>query len=231
MCGFKQKIWFRMPVLTTMMFIIVLLISVSSLAKEKESTVLKSTVLIWGDSLSAAYGIPIEKGWVQLLQNELPALKIINGSLSGETTQGGLNRLAAALKTHTPDIVLIELGANDGLRGLPIATLHSNLTRMIHAIKARQAKVIIAEMKIPLNYGLNYTQQFEKTFHQLAKTHDVVLIPFMLENIANNYELMQEDGLHPTAEAQTLILKQVKPIIEQILKKNQALSTSKQTTP
>lgn len=213
---------FYMPILTAVMFIMVFLASVSSVAKEKPST-----LLIWGDSLSAAYGMPIEKGWVQLLQHELAALKIINGSISGETTQGGLNRLPAALKTHKPDIVLIELGANDGLRGLPIATLHGNLTHMINAVKASQADVIIAEMKIPPNYGLSYTQKFEQTFQQLATTHEVVLIPFMLENIANNYALMQADGLHPTAEAQALILKQVKPVIEQVLKQKQGLSTSK----
>jgi len=212
-----SKTFFRITALTAMLFIMVFLISVSSVAKEKSSQNI-STLLIWGDSLSAAYGIPIEKGWVQLLQKESPTLDIINGSISGETTQGGLNRLPAALKTYSPDIVLIALGANDGLRGLPIATMKSNLSHMMSAIKASHAKVVLAEMKIPLNYGAAYTRQFETIFHNLAKVHNAVLIPFILENIANNYDLMQEDGLHPTAEAQTLILKQVKPVIDQLLK-------------
>jgi len=201
-----------MKLLIKALFTMVILIGVSSAASQKPIT-----VLIWGDSLSAAYGIPIEKGWVQLLQNKRPELNVINGSVSGETTQGGLSRLPASLKTHTPDIVLIELGANDGLRGLPIKTMQDNLTKMLKAIQLSKAEVLIAGMKIPPNYGLEYARQFEMSFPNIAKTYDAVFIPFLLENIISNDALMQEDNLHPTAEAQPIILKQVYPVLKTLL--------------
>jgi acyl-CoA thioesterase-1 len=202
----------RMKLLLKALFTMVILMGVSSAAQQKPTT-----LLIWGDSLSAAYGMPVEKGWVQLLQNKHPTLNIINASISGETTQGGLSRLPAALKTHTPDIVLIELGANDGLRGLPIKTMQNNLTQMIAMIQASKAKVVIAGMKIPPNYGLKYAQQFETSFQHLAKAYDAAFIPFLLENIISNDALMQDDNLHPTAAAQPIILKHVDTVIEMLL--------------
>jgi acyl-CoA thioesterase-1 len=202
----------RMKLLLKALFTMVILMGVSSAAQQKPTT-----LLIWGDSLSAAYGMPVEKGWVQLLQNKHPTLNIINASISGETTQGGLSRLPAALKTHTPDIVLIELGANDGLRGLPIKTMQNNLTQMIAMIQASKAKVVIAGMKIPPNYGLKYAQQFETSFQDLAKTYNAAFIPFLLENIISNDALMQDDNLHPTAAAQPIILKHVDTVIEMLL--------------
>jgi acyl-CoA thioesterase-1 len=202
----------RMKLLLKALFTMVILMGVSSAAQQKPTT-----LLIWGDSLSAAYGMPVEKGWVQLLQNKHPTLNIINASISGETTQGGLSRLPAALKTHTPDIVLIELGANDGLRGLPIKTMQNNLTQMIAMIQASKAKVVIAGMKIPPNYGLKYAQQFETSLQDLAKTYNAAFIPFLLENIISNDALMQDDNLHPTAAAQPIILKHVDTVIEMLL--------------
>jgi acyl-CoA thioesterase-1 len=172
-----------------------------------------ATLLIWGDSLSAAYGIPVEKGWVSLLQKKYKNIKVINGSISGETTQGGLTRLPKALKLHQPNIVLIELGANDGLRGLSIKNMRSNLTAMIDAIQATCAKLILAGMKIPPNYGMKYTQQFTNTYVDLAKIYKTALIPFFLAGIADKFELVQADGLHPTAEAQVIILENLDALV------------------
>lgn len=191
---------------------IVMFLSVSSSAKEKQTT-----LLIWGDSLSAAYGMSVDKGWVHLLQEEYKNLRVVNGSISGETTRGGLSRLPEALATHSPDIVLIELGANDGLRGLSIDAMNKNLTAMIEAIQVTKAKIIIAPMKIPPNYGLQYTQRFEETFEVLAKSHKLTLTEFFLKDIAEDFELMQVDGLHPTVEAQPIILDNVRPAIESVL--------------
>ena len=197
---------------TITLFIMVLLFSVSSFAKDKPAP----TLLVWGDSLSAAYGIPVDKGWVSLLQEKYKNIKVVNGSISGETTQGGLNRLPDALKKYKPNIVLIELGANDGLRGFPIKVMRSNLKSMIEVAQKTGASVILAGMKIPPNYGFKYTQLFEKTYVELSEEYKTSLIPFLLEGIADKYELVQADGLHPTAEAQVIILENVQKFIEEV---------------
>lgn len=200
---------------TMSVFIMVLLFSVSSFAKDKPNT----TLLVWGDSLSAAYGIPVEKGWVSLLQDKYPDLYVVNGSISGETTQGGLNRLPQALEKHKPNIVLIELGANDGLRGFPMKTMRKNLQEMIELAQKKGAKIILAGMKIPPNYGVKYTQLFENSYSELAEKYDVALIPFLLDKIADKFELVQPDGLHPTAAAQVIILENVEEFVEGALVK------------
>lgn len=177
------------------------------------------TVLVWGDSLSAAYGIPVEKGWVSLLQAKLgDAYKVINGSISGETTDGGLTRLPDALRTHQPQFVLIELGANDGLRGLPVGRMQDNLDKMIKLVGEAKAKTVLIGIKLPPNYGMAYTEQFDKVYADLASQYSLPLIPFLLEGVALDYKLMQEDGLHPTAEAQPLILEHVWKTLEPALK-------------
>jgi acyl-CoA thioesterase-1 len=191
---------------------LILLSNTAAFAKQKPTT-----LLIWGDSLSAAYGIPVEKGWVSLFQKKYKNINVINGSISGETTQGGLTRLTKALKPHKPNIVLIELGANDGLRGLPIKTIRSNLTSMIKAVQKTGAKVILAGMKIPPNYGMRYTQQFANIYVDLAKTYKTSLIPFFLEGIADRFELVQADGLHPTAEAQLIILENINIVMKDVI--------------
>lgn len=190
-------------------FVILLFFSPFSVAKEKSIT-----LLIWGDSLSVAYNMPIEKGWVHLLQAESKQLTIINGSISGETTQGGLTRLARALKQYSPDKIILELGANDGLRGVPIKTMRHNLAKMIESSQASGAKVILAGMKIPPNYGVKYTQSFEQSYLDLSKQYKLTLIPFFLAGIADKFELLQADGLHPTAEAQHIILSNVLPFLK-----------------
>lgn len=170
------------------------------------------TILVWGDSLSAAYGISIQDGWVNLLQNKLgDDIKIINGSISGETTQGGLSRLPAALKTHQPDYIILELGANDGLRGISPQITKNNLKQMIQLAQSNNARVMLLGMKIPPNFGPAYSKKFEQQFSELAKEYDLPFIPFFLEKIIGNLEFFQSDELHPTAKAQPLILDVILP--------------------
>jgi acyl-CoA thioesterase I len=169
-------------------------------------------MLVLGDSLSAAYGIDPDQGWVTLLQQELTKkypIQIINASVSGETSSGGLARLPALLKEHQPKIVIIELGANDGLRGLPLKILEENLQAMIEVSRTQGAEVVLAGMQIPPNYGPRYTLQFKELFPAIAEKNSLQLIPFLLEGVAGNNQLIQEDGLHPTADAQPLIMNNV----------------------
>jgi acyl-CoA thioesterase-1 len=175
-------------------------------------------MLVYGDSLSAAYGIPREQGWVTLLQQRLQKQgyphQVVNASISGETTSGGLSRIQAALDQHKPDIVLLELGANDGLRGLPVAAMQKNLTAMIEASQKAGAEVLLIGIMIPPNYGSAYTRQFSESFPTLAKRYKLPLIPFLLEGVAGKRDLTLDDGLHPTASAQSLILENVWKVLE-----------------
>jgi acyl-CoA thioesterase-1 len=181
------------------------------------------SIIVFGDSLSAAYGIPQHEGWVALLQQRLSQQKInyqvVNASISGETTSGGLSRFANMLKQQKPNIVLIELGANDGLRGLSAVETRNNLQAMILQAKKHGAKVLLIGMKIPPNYGLKYSRQFSENYQTLAKKHDAALVPFLLEGVAGKPDLMQADGLHPTAAAQPKILENIWPILVKILQK------------
>ncbi|MCC5873877.1 MAG: arylesterase [Gammaproteobacteria bacterium] len=179
------------------------------------------TILVVGDSISAAYGMDTEEGWVRLLQQRLqhfdPAFAVVNMSLSGETTGGGLARLPDALRRHAPDIVVIELGGNDGLRGYPIDRIHANLSRMVTASLESGADVLLVGMHIPPNYGQRYVDAFHGIFHDLAAEHDVPLVPFLLEGVATDETLMQRDGIHPTAAAQPLLLDNLWPELEPML--------------
>lgn len=178
-----------------------------------------TTLLVWGDSLSAAYGIPLEKGWVALLQTQLGKdYNIVNGSISGETSSGGLTRLPDALKANQPAYVLIELGANDGLRGIALDTMRSNLEQMIKLTQAANAKVVLIGIKLPPNYGVTFTDKFEATYSDLAKQYNLPLVPFLLEGVADNWDFMQADGLHPTVEAQPKVLENVWKVLEGVLK-------------
>lgn len=180
------------------------------------------TVLVVGDSLSAAYNMPVENGWVALLDKRLNQLTgshdVINASISGDTTSGGLSRLPQALASNQPDIVILALGANDGLRALSLSTLKQNLTEMIELSKAQGSKVLLAGMLLPPNYGPYYTNQFKAIYEELATNHDLPLIPFLLKNIGGVETLIQKDGLHPNAQAQPLILDNVWPYLEPLLK-------------
>ncbi|WP_240470580.1 arylesterase [Halomonas halocynthiae] len=176
------------------------------------------TVLVMGDSLSAAYGIEQDAGWVSLLQTRLNGKAVIvNASISGETTSGGIARLPEQLRQHTPDIVLIELGGNDGLRGLPPSQMRNNLRSMIETSQAANAQVLLIGIDIPPNYGDAYRSAFTRTYNALADEYDLTLVPFLLEGVALEPELMQSDGIHPTAEAQPRLLETVWPALELLL--------------
>ena len=170
-----------------------------------------NNILVFGDSLSAAYGIPIEKSWVNLLQQELgrshPNFSVVNASLSGETTLGGKQRIAKVLQQFRPAIVILELGANDGLRGYRVADMERNLSGIIEQAKSTGAKVLLVGMKLPPNYGAAYTTQFADIYPRLAKKHGIKLLPFLLEGITS--EQFQADNLHPTASAQEKIFRTV----------------------
>ncbi|MGI9309226.1 MAG: arylesterase [Gammaproteobacteria bacterium] len=171
------------------------------------------TLLVLGDSLSAGYGVELQDTWVSLLQNRLTkqgyGYRVINASISGDTTGGGLRRLPRALKKHEPAIVLIELGGNDGLRGTPIATMRSNLAEMIEMAQAGGAQVILAGMQMPPNYGKAYTQEFADAYPELADEYQVALIEFFLKNVALDPAMMQPDLIHPSTKAQPLLLENV----------------------
>ena len=181
------------------------------------------TIVVFGDSLSAAYNIKQDEGWVALLQQRLNKNKynyqVVNASISGETTSGGLSRFAGMLKMQKPNIVILELGANDGLRGLSARDTFINLDAMIQQAKAKNATVLLLGMKIPPNYGLKYSKLFSDNFIQLAKKHQLKLVPFFLDGVAGKPELMQADGLHPTAAAQPKLLDNVWPILINTIKK------------
>lgn len=178
-------------------------------------------LLVFGDSLSAAYRMNEEDGWVALLQQRLDdqavPLQVVNGSVSGETTAGGLARLPAMLDARQPDIVILELGGNDGLRGLPVTSIRQNLERMIQMSQQAGAQVILAGIQIPPNYGPRYTRPFYALYEELANEYDLVLIPFLLDGIAEDPALMQDDGIHPTAEAQPMIVDIVWPVLQGLL--------------
>lgn len=178
------------------------------------------SLLVMGDSLSAAYGIEREEGWVNLLADRLEGeVQVINASISGETTSGGLQRFADILGQQQPDIVLIELGGNDGLRGLSPNQMQANLATMIEQSQEVDARVLLLGIDIPPNYGQAYRDAFTGVFHSLAEEYDVPLVPFLLEDIALNDALMQSDGIHPTADAQPIILDNVWPALEPLLEK------------
>ncbi|WP_434940665.1 arylesterase [Shewanella sp. HL-SH8] len=183
------------------------------------STSYAATILILGDSLSAGYGMEEGQGWVQLLGNELPEHDIINGSVSGETSAGGARRLPSLLESEQFDLVVIELGGNDGLRGFPPAQLKSNLTKIIELSQQAGAEVLLTEVMVPPNYGPRYSKMFNDVFSQLAEDYDIGLIPFFMQQIAPNPALMQRDGIHPNVEAQPVITQWMKPWIIETLKK------------
>lgn len=177
-------------------------------------------LLVLGDSLSAAYGIEVQQGWVSLLEQRVAAKyphKIINASVSGETTGGGLARLPALLEQHKPELVIVELGGNDGLRGYPLNTMKQQLARIIETSRTAGAQVLLVGMQIPPNYGPRYTNQFRDTYTELARQYDLPLVEFLLAEVALNTKLMQKDGIHPTAEAQEKILDNVWPVLQPLL--------------
>ena len=181
----------------------------------------EETLLILGDSISAGYGINQKDNWVSELQtkfeNDGTSIKLINSSVSGDTTSGGLQRLRRDLQKFDPDYVLIELGGNDALRGYPIKRIKDNLQTMIALIKNNNSKALLMQIRIPPNYGQKYTLAFERIYLELAASEEIYFLPFMLENVGLNPDLMQPDGIHPNAKAQTLIAKDMKKNLDNLL--------------
>ncbi|MBS0287215.1 MAG: arylesterase [Proteobacteria bacterium] len=181
-------------------------------------------LLVVGDSLSAAYQIPPEDGWVSLLENKLkktyPNIKVVNSSTVGDTTGKSLEYLPDLLNTHHPDIVILELGGNDGLRGLSVQSIRDNLSKMIELSLNAKAKVLLIGIRLPPNYGKAYTEKFYENYSQLAQQYHIALAPFLLENVALNPKLLFEDRIHPTREAQPILVDNVYPYLVPLLPAN-----------
>jgi acyl-CoA thioesterase-1 len=197
-----------------MWFAMLLAVSGAAFCAEK-------SILVFGDSLSAAYGIAQARGWVALLGERLmrehPDYSVVNASLSGDTSSGGASRIDKSLQQHKPAVLVVELGANDGLRGLPIAQMKQNLGRIIEQGQKAGARVLLLGMKLPPNYGPEYTEAFESAYGELAKRHKVALVPFLLEDFATKPDLFQPDRIHPTEAAQPLMLERVWKALEPLL--------------
>src|SRR5688572_26033270 len=180
-----------------------------------------ATILVFGDSLAAGYGLPREQGWVHLLEQRLRAekfdYKVVNASISGETTLGGRNRIDAALKTHRPALVILELGANDGLRGATPESIRRNLEAISDACRRANARVLLVGIRLPPNYGLPYAEKFQGIFSEVSRSRKLPLVPFLLNGFSDNRELFQSDGIHPSAAAQPLMLdtvwKELRPLL------------------
>jgi acyl-CoA thioesterase-1 len=180
------------------------------------------TILVVGDSLSAGYGLGQGQSWPSLLEKRLREARldysVVNASISGDTTAGGRSRIDFALEQAKPAVVIIALGGNDGLRGLPVAALRDNLAAMLQAAQARKARIVLAGMKLPPNYGPDYTRAFEQSYAELARRHKAALVPFLLEGIAERRDLFQSDNIHPTAAAQPVILENVWKVLRPLLR-------------
>ena len=206
--------------------IVTALVALPAFAKLTNSGLINpgtQTIVVLGDSLSAGYGIGQNQGWVMLLQARLTQQKlpyqVVNASISGETTSGGLARFSEMLATHKPSIVILELGANDGLRGLPVSDMRNNLNKMILQAKVANTKLLLVGMRVPPNYGQKYSRDFSASYTILAKQHKIKLVPFLLDGVAGKSSLIQDDGLHPKAAAQLTLLENVWPKIRKIVKR------------
>lgn len=179
------------------------------------------TILVFGDSLSAGYGMPTDAGWVSLLtqrvQSKFAEYQIINASISGETTLGGRNRIRQALQQHRPDLIILELGANDGLRGASIKSIHDNLANIIEICQQNNTLVLLIGMQLPPNYGITYTKKFQAVFTQLAENYQIKLIPFLLAGFGDKHEFFQADGIHPNEMAQHKIVENIWEVLQTML--------------
>jgi acyl-CoA thioesterase-1 len=206
-----------------LLFLCLNLLGVSSLTQAETGTTTPPVILVFGDSLSAAHGIAVADGWVALLSSRLKTQayphQVINESISGETSSGGLARFPKALATHKPKLVILELGANDGLRALNLQEMRNNLSKMIELSQQAGAKVLLLGMKIPPNYGKAYTEEFYQSFQQLAIKYQLSVVPFFLEGVAGNPSLVLSDGIHPTASAQGQLLDTVWEKLSNLLEK------------
>lgn len=221
-CGDDSHV--RFPILPSRLAAIVL--AALLLASAATHAGAQRTIMVFGDSLSAAYGLSTDQGWVALLSARIArdnlSWRVVNASVSGETTAGGVRRLPVDLKRHSPSLVVIALGANDGLRGQPVAALRANLEEMIRLARAARAEPVLVGLMIPPNYGIEYAREFRELFPGLAKKSRVPLVPFLLEGVAEKRELFLPDQLHPGAAAQPIILDNVWPTVEPLLRRAKA---------
>jgi acyl-CoA thioesterase-1 len=180
-----------------------------------------ATILVFGDSLSAGYGLPLEQGWVRLLEQRLRVekldYKVVNASISGETTLGGRNRIDTALRSHRPAVVILELGANDGLRGASPETIRGNLEAISDVCRRAKVRVLLVGIRLPPNYGLSYAEKFQAVFRDVSRSRKLPLVPFLFDGFSDNRDLFQADGIHPSAAAQPLMLdnvwKELRPLL------------------
>jgi acyl-CoA thioesterase-1 len=211
----------RLSALSTLIRIFRLLCLLAFVGPAAAQGASSRTIVVLGDSLSAGYGIKVQEGWVSLLSQRLASegygYKVVNASVTGETTLGGVARLPRVLELHKPEIVVIELGGNDGLRGLPLARSRENLERAIRLARDAKAKVLLVGMMIPPNYGQRYATEFRDMFAALAGKHSVALVPFLLDEVALKPEFMQDDGIHPNAQGQPRMLQNVWPRLKPLL--------------
>jgi acyl-CoA thioesterase-1 len=220
-----KPLTFKLPLskLVLSKLLLLSLLGFSFVACSPQAIAANPKILVYGDSLSAAYGLAQQQGWVYLLQKRLNEqhyhYDVINASVSGETTSGGLTRLTSTLAKTKPAIIILELGANDGLRGLPLKEMNANLSAMITQSKKAKVKVLLVGMRIPPNYGPKYTETFSQSYLQLSQQHKVKLVPFMLDNIAVKPDLIQNDGLHPNTLGQPIILDNIWPKLKLMLTK------------
>jgi len=198
---------------TLLLFLVVITLPVAAAER---------SILVFGDSLSAAYGIPRQKGWVALLEErvkrERPDYIVVNASISGETSGGGRGRLKTLLEKHRPAVMILELGGNDGLRGMSATQIRTNLAAIIHEAQASGARVLLVGVKVPPNYGEVYSQSFDSVFRELARTHGTALVPFLLEDFADKPDFFLPDRIHPTEAAQPLMLERVWSGLKPLLK-------------
>lgn len=208
----------RLTHFNILLFSICLLLGTASHAAAKTTT---PTLVVLGDSISAAYGINSHQGWVQLLQQRLNdqgyRYRVINASISGDTSHSGLSRLPALLKQHQPKILIIALGGNDGLQGLPLTALKNNLSQIIEKSRQYLSQPLLIGIRLPPNYGADYNRRFASLYQQLANEDNIPLIPRLMDNVADNKQLMQADGIHPTAAAQMQLLENIWPSLIPLL--------------
>jgi acyl-CoA thioesterase-1 len=177
------------------------------------------TILVWGDSLSSAYRIPVDQGWAALLGERVSDrnIEVVNGSIPGEVTYGGVERISQALEDFNPDLLVLALGSNDGLQGLDVGQMRENLAIIIETARNTEAKVLLLGMMIPPNYGKQYANKFHNVYLELAEAYKIELVPFFLEPVALDFDLMQADGYHPTAAAQPLLLDHIWPVLDAMI--------------
>ena len=225
--GLKSFIFFLLTVTLLQLFSSFTIASGTNKSNANDATLPSqdsdSTILVVGDSLSAGYGLPLDKGWVSLLEKRLQennySFKVVNASISGDTSHGAKSRLPSLLNTHQPKVVVIEIGGNDGLRGQPVKTMKKNIQEMIEQSQKQGAKVVLLGIQIPFNFGPRYTQMFTETYQELASQFNLAFVPSFMKGVGDKPEFMQGDKIHPNVQGQPILLKNVWPTLDEVLRK------------